>query len=216
MGPGGHRKGKKAASQQDADRAGPQQTWVCIATGPSLSAADCEKVRHLNCITVNDAYRLAPWAAAHYAADAEWWRVHIGAMDHCSGQKTTQHRNWQPGEAEKHGITVLKSSPKPGLSRDAGTLHAGRNSGYQAINLAYLLGATRILLLGYDMGATGNTHFFGDHPKALRQCSDYGKFRAPFRTIHPADYGLEIINCTRQTALDAFPRMDLEAALENL
>lgn len=189
---------------------------MCIATGASLAAEDCESVRHLSSITVNDAYKLAPWADVHYAADADWWRHHLGSMVCCRGRKYSQHRNWRPGEAENLGVFALKSAQNPGLSREKDTLHTGNNSGYQAINLAYLLGATRILLLGYDMGATGNGHFFGKHPQNLRQCSDYGKFRAPFRTINPADYGLEIINCTRETALDAFPCMNLEAALENI
>ena len=49
------------------------------------------------------------------------------------------------------GINQLKSVAQPGLSRTQGVIHQGKNSGYQALNLAYLLGAKRILLLGYDM-----------------------------------------------------------------
>jgi hypothetical protein len=101
--------------------------------------------------------------------------------------------------------------PLPGLSERDGVLHAGRNSGYQAINLAYLMGATRIGLLGYDM--QGGGHFFGRHPKSLRQNSDYSVFRAAFRTIQPHEYGIEIWNCTRDTGLDAFPCRSLESVL---
>ena len=88
---------------------------------------------------------------------------------------------------------------------------SGSNSGYQAINLAYLLGATRIILLGFDMSNhSGLSHFFGDHPDEFAGGSDPKRFIAGVNTIKPEDYGIEIINCSRVTELDAFPRMSLE------
>jgi len=79
------------------------------------------------------------------------------------------------------------------------------------MNLAYLLGATRIILLGFDMMMNGKQrHWFGDHPKGLGLASNYHNFITYFRTIEPDEYGIEILNCSRQTALDVFPRHNLE------
>jgi hypothetical protein len=90
-------------------------------------------------------------------------------------------------------------------------VHTGSNSGYAAINLAYHLGAERVLLLGYDMMVrAGKRHWFGNHPQGMDANSNYASFVARFRTINPADYGIEIWNVTRETALDCFPRYDLD------
>lgn len=89
-------------------------------------------------------------------------------------------------------------------------IHYNSNSGAQAINLAYLLGASRIILLGYDMGATGNTHWFGRHPKGL-STGRYGNYIPEFTRLAAdlSNEGVEVINCTRKTALTQFRRADL-------
>lgn len=91
-----------------------------------------------------------------------------------------------------------------------GLLHAGRNSGYQAINLAVLLGYTTLLLVGYDMkpAAGGAQHFFGEYAQqTLRRDSPYSEWVPLFRTIR-CD-GFEVVNCTPGSAIDAFPRGEL-------
>lgn len=99
----------------------------------------------------------------------------------------------------------------PGLSRDKTRIHTGRNSGYAAIGLAYNLGATRILLIGFDMMIQGTKrHWFGDHPGKMNAASNYMDFREAFGTIKPAEYGIEIWNCSRQTALEHFPIYNLD------
>lgn len=97
-----------------------------------------------------------------------------------------------------------------GLGRDC--LHYGNNSGYQAINLAYLFGAKRIILLGYDMHAIGPRHFFGEHPGSLSSGSDYADWIPRFNQL-AADLkseGVEVINCTRSTALHCFPELSID------
>jgi len=90
-------------------------------------------------------------------------------------------------------------------------VHTGRNSGYAAINLAYHMDATRILLLGYDMTMSGNQrHWFGAHPQGLEVNSNYASFIAQFRTINPAEYGIEIWNVSRVTAMTHFPIYNLD------
>lgn len=102
----------------------------------------------------------------------------------------------------------------PGLSTEPGVIHnaGSASSGYQAINLALLLGATRVLLLGYDMQHDGRrAHWFGDHPRAISSGNlNPTHFVETYREMRPENYGLEVINCSRRTALDAFPRMALE------
>lgn len=134
----------------------------------------------------------------------------------------TQDRWFENGkksntDPESWGIKVLTGVDRGGLSRQQGVAHLGSNSGYQALNLAYLLGAERIILLGFDMMVDGDKrHWFGDHPGILNRASDYAGFAARFDSIVPAQYGIEIWNCSRRTALKAFPKHDLDECLASL
>jgi hypothetical protein len=158
-----------------------------------------------------------------YGADCGWWHFHIhdinmgfaGKRWSCDPMKDGIHTksNWNTHDPDEWGIKVLGCKVGKGitgLSRDKDVVVSGGNSGYQAINLAYHLGATRIILIGMDMSwQGGKSHWFGDHPEELTNAKP-DRYIAAFRTIKPADYGLEIINCSRRTALDAFPRQNLE------
>lgn len=165
-------------------------------------------------IAINDTWRMV--SADHlYAADAHWWCYHLADLN-CgfTGKRwsceTRGNTNWSNRDAEACGVTLLDALiGAEGLSRDPGAVVTGGNSGYQAINLALHLGATRIILLGFDMQWTGGkSHWFGDHPQGLNN-ADPSRYIPAFRTIKPEEYGLEIINCSRSTALDAFPVRDL-------
>lgn len=98
-------------------------------------------------------------------------------------------------------------------------LGTGGNSGFQAVNLAYLLGYTRIILLGYDMQLTGGqTHWHGDHDfeGATNPVKNTFKGWIPaFNKVAQElkSVGVEVINASRKTALECFPRVSLEEAL---
>lgn len=144
-----------------------------------------------------------------YACDLKWWDWHSGAPEF-NGRKITQDEK----AAARYGLEYIESRPELYLSTDPNVIHQGSNSGFQAINLAYNLGAERIILLGYDMMFTkGESHWFGDHPDKVR--SSYDVFIRNLGTIaeQAPKLGLEIINCTRTTALHCFTRMNLESVL---
>jgi len=128
------------------------------------------------------------------------------------GQLVTQyHRDGEQEYAQENGILAYPGRDAPGLGRDM--LHFNDNSGAQAINLAYLLGATRIILIGYDMQNTGGrAHWFGEHPHTLQTGGNYAVYVDRFARLASdlAYEGVEVINCTRETALHQFRRARLE------
>lgn len=188
----------------------PDETVVIIASGPSLLETDVELCRgKMRCIAVNDNWRLAPWADVLYACDVRWWVHHKGVPEFTGEKWTCDPR----ARAQFKELNCVPGKFLPGLSFNPAMIHTGRNSGYQAINLAVLFGAKRILLLGFDMQKTGGkAHWFGPHDSALVATSGYDGFIQCFRTIPPLikGRGIEIINCTRETALSMFPRMAIE------
>lgn len=155
---------------------------------------------------VNRAWELAPWADLLYGCDASFWEKYKPAFD---GLRVTQ-------DARPPGLLRVPSLPRPGLSRDPTYIHQGANSGYQALNLAVHLGCNPILLLGFDMkpGPNGESHWHGDHVAGLNNpCPENFKmWRDFFATTVPdlARAGVEVLNCTPDSALDCFPRARLE------
>ena len=193
------------------------QTVVCMAPGPSLTATDAEWCRgKARVIVINDAWRLAPWADVLYSSDRQWFPKHRGVPTF-QGMKValeTEPRGWDTA----YGIVPLKYTGQYGLERSPDGLIAGSHSGYAAINLAVHFGARRIVLLGYDMqlGAGGKPHFFGAHVGMNNPTEAlFSIFRQSLtHLVSPLkELGIDIVNCTRETALTMFPRMSLERVL---
>lgn len=81
-----------------------------------------------------------------------------------------------------------------------------------------LAGAARILLLGYDgkFGPGGKSHWFGDHPVRSDEPTTATLARNLKQLVEPlATLGVEVINCSPDSAVDCFPRIGLEEALED-
>lgn len=182
---------------------------VIAASGPSLTAEQIEAVRGYPLIAINTTFRLAPHANMVYGADWAWWRVHQAEVEKTQALRVTQSVDAFGGKPPA-GLLVLQSVGKRGFSVEPDVIHQGGNSGYQAANIAFLAGASRILLIGFDMKAGLKKHWHGDHPPECNKSSNYGSFIQSFRTI---EEDVEIINCTPGSALDAFPKRDLSECL---
>lgn len=203
----------------------PGGTVVCLGAGPSLHQEDVDyaHAKGATIIAVNDAYRLAPFATALMASDGAWW---IHKKPEFAGLRFSL----DPAAARVPGVKVLRRTGEDGIETDPSALRTGRNSGAAAVNLAvhFLLTGTheagalsaggRIILLGYDMAAPGGgkpTHFFGSHKFPLRNSSPYEMFREQFKKqVDPLKHlGIQIVNCSRQSALTCFPRRPLAEEL---
>ncbi len=190
----------------------PGGTVVCLATGPSLTQADVDAVRGKvdGVIAVSDAIDLAPWADVLYSCDGKWWGWRKG-MPSYQGLKyglKDDVRKWA-----HMGVQKLKHTGRQGLELSPGGLRDGFNSGYQAINLAVHLGAARIVLLGYDMQGS---HFFGHHPDRSGPPFQMCLSRFPELVKPLAAVGVEVINCTRKTAITCFKREALQTVLARM
>ena len=158
-----------------------------------------------------------PWADALYGCEPRWWNLHKDC-DGFKGVKWSTHdkdssSNDKTEHAELYDLKVVKGVAATGFSTDPALIHYGDNSGFQAVNLAILLGATHIVLVGFDMRhVAGKSHFFGDHPRDLFQRDEYESFAKKFDKAPPPD-GVTIINATPGSALRCYPMMDLEDAI---
>lgn len=203
----------------------PGSTVVCVASGPSLVKEDLELVRDAcwPMIVTNSTWKAAPYADVLYACDKEWWdhaenRPTAAEFD---GLRVTQHEdvamNRRPGEPR-----IFRAPRKRGqhvLSFDPSYIGDGENSGFQALNLAVHFGARRIVLLGYDMGlaADGRAHHHPDHTKSRNpEAESFLKWIPHFNASADAliAHNIEVVNCSRASALTCFLRVDLRRVVE--
>lgn len=195
----------------------PGATVVILASGPSLSDAQVERVRQAHAegrckvVVVNTTYERAPWAELLYACDAKWWSRYRPDF---AGLKVSQDT-----VEDIPNVVRAPSVDEPGLSLDPLRIHQGANSGFQALNLAVLLGGRLIVLLGFDMkpGAGGKRHWHGDHPEGLSNpdAGNFARWRDAFAEAVPdlVRAGVEVVNCTPGSALACLPFADLEGVL---
>lgn len=167
-------------------------TFAVLATGPSMSQEVADYVRgKCKVVAVSDAFKLAPWADALVSNDRNWWDNHKDARQF-AGKKFASVD--LPG-----GVAAL---PRVGL------FGGGTNSGLQGMRAAKLLGASKIILLGFDMQGT---HYFGAHPAPLRNTTAK-RFKA-----HIAQFdkwtGCEVVNCTPRSQLKRFRMSTIEIEL---
>lgn len=193
------------------------ETVFCLASGPSMTPEDALAVRGKGrVITVNDTWQLAPWADVHYSSDHDWWDHSLPRMRaECLGEFWTGYpfNDWArpldvnqcPYDKQARGIIT-----KPGR------IAWGGNSGYCAIGLAVQFGAVRIVLLGYDQqDPHGKGHWHGQHPDAIRKDFNWPMWHQRFAEA-AADLqrlGIDVINCSRESALTCWRRESLEELL---
>jgi hypothetical protein len=82
--------------------------------------------------------------------------------------------------------------------------------------MAYLWGASQIILLGYDMQRTGGRcHWHPDHKGGMANGGNFVKWAQRMdRTITDLTrVGVEVINCTADTALKSFRRLPLSEVI---
>lgn len=172
-------------------------------------------------IAINTTYQLAPWADLLYACDEPWWRMyHAHLATRFAGEL------WTISDVarQKFGIAWILGVPGSGLSLAPDHIHAGKNSGHQAVGLCALFGVSAIALLGFDfmLGPRGERHHHGNHPRGLstgpKSPSTWNDWVRDMALLAPglAARGVKVLNASRRTAIKCFPRVTLETALHEL
>lgn len=194
-------------------------TIVLVASGPSAIHANLELVRdRYRVVTVNNSWKLAPWADVLYGCDGTWWRSNEGVPDFKGLKMTIDRRtcedypNWQI-----HKVECDRSSDKLAFGR-VNHIGWGGNSGFGALNLSVQFGAKRIILVGFDMNLENGSHWHGDHTGPLGNPRE-GNIARWRRVFDEAFYqlksiGVEAINTSLTSSLRNYPRLTFEEATQ--
>lgn len=193
---------------------------VITAGGPSLSLSQVRAIGiarakdAIRVIAINDAVYPCWFADVLYACDLAWWTAHNGVPGFDGRRVTLKHQ----GNPVYEDADWLVSTGPEGLESDPGGLRTAGNSGYQAINLSVHLGASRILLVGFDMRGDNTSHWFGQHPETCRRAmvGGFDRMAKHFEgLVGPLlARGIQIVNCTPGSAIGAFPTGDLMTELK--
>jgi hypothetical protein len=89
------------------------------------------------------------------------------------------------------------------------------NSGVLGLEVAKRAGATRILLLGFDMHGT---HFFGQYVNGLRNTKPHPReqHKRQFSDWGRLNRSVQVLNVTKGSALTCFPTARLDDCLAQL
>lgn len=191
---------------------------ILFATGPSLTEEVVEIIRPYKdkfiMFGCNNAYSRVDYLDEHYACDNNWWTEYGPSFR----EQFPNLSSWSqaPEEVLKpFNVRHIKGVHKQELSTNQEYIHFGSNSGFQTLNLAYLLGCRKFLLVGYNMQhVSGQKHFFGNHPGRLDKNSPFQQFIRAYNNIQDEIKQL-ITNCTPDSALDMFTNKSLKEALND-
>ena len=191
----------------------PDATVFIIAAGPSVADVDPEDLRGFPTIVVNLSFEVAPWADILYFSDRRFFKWHETGILAFAGMKMT----CQTEKRLNHpAILNLRKYKLKGLATDPHYVCTGNNSGYAAINVAFHAGATRIVLIGFDMKSqNGKHHWHEDHPVVYKE-KVYQKMCPHFESlVKPLTAaGVECFNTSMDSAITCFPKIPLKKILD--
>jgi len=208
----------------------PNSTIFIIGGGPSLLQQDLTLIHNRRVIGVNQAYKLGSWVDICWFGDKSWYKdragkeikYYKGLIVTCSTPEDRIHKN---------RINYVGRSREriDGIeSKSRNHVRWNHNSGASAINLAYWLGASTIVLLGFDMQIPNDRKDYQDHwhnDYGVKISKTTGKLYDPYRRFMECwpriakdakRLRLRIINTTPAGALNLFERMTLEEVCETL
>lgn len=197
------------------------ETVVIAASGPSQRKEDLDYVRgKARVMVINNTWTLAPWADCLYACDCAWWITEDTPGKEGYGQRAMREfPGLKVSGQQVNGIPRIRIDQINAMLWTQTEFGGGGNSAFQAVMLALLWGAKdggRVILTGVDCKAPGK-HWHGTHPVPLAQtpaervnewAMNWNKLA---KALERSD--MPVINCSRDTALECFPRAKVEDVL---
>ncbi|OBQ68930.1 hypothetical protein EFV37_29265 [Mesorhizobium loti] len=155
-----------------------------------------------------------------YGCDGPWWKHRKGLPDF-HGLKICWASNGLEGFPDIRRVKIAASGGNrylDDLQMKIGTVGAGGNSGFQALNLAVQFGAKRILLVGFDMTDRNGIHWYGRntwHGANNPNESNFRRWIEAFDKAAPvlSAMGVQVINTFQGSAMRCFPRRSIEDML---
>jgi hypothetical protein len=147
------------------------ETAYIVAGGPSVKSENLELLKGKRVIAINSSYEAVPFADLLFFADSRWWNNNVDHLANWAGRIATVSTRFTDSRFLRLRRRVPNTEPRkgpigPGLAIEPNAVVACRTSLQGGMNIAFHLGANRIVLIGADMGRApdGSTHHHTPHP----------------------------------------------------
>lgn len=192
------------------------QVAAIVASGPSAKNVEASELQgRTKVVAIKKSFDLVPFADAVYGCDFPWWRS-VQGLPNFTGLKLCYDARASAFGCRKVDITLKQDGL---LFGPTGHVGSGGNSGFQALNLALQFGASRVLLIGFDLHDRGGVHWYGRNNAVGMSNpgeSNFRRWRSAFDGAAPvlAARGVEVVNASPASDLKAFPRRGVAETLE--
>ncbi len=205
------------------------ETVFLLGGGPSLSRRDLdlECLRDHRVIAINNSAYVAPWASILFFRDLKWYFANGEIVDNWKGTVVTSTKS----DKYPDNIRVIKllhstsfvnlvvNGIQYGQTFKYNAVRYGRSSGHIALSLAVSLGASRVVLLGYDCRIVNGRSHFHDKVENSGTAQTSVLYEKDFLPAWKGwnDYcteaGTQVLNATPGSAIQEFPFMSLDEIL---
>lgn len=190
------------------------ETCIIVGGGSSITELGHDKILpHFEgrypIIACNSSFLIVPSCEVLFGADIRWWRE--------NSWNISRHQGWykvtrRPLTGKQpYPVHCVRAEHKGGLSLDPGVIY-GRNSGHMALNLAVHFGASRIILVGFDLNPRvkqPNWHSLHSRPANVDAFKTWiSDLELAKPTLEKS--GLTVLNANPGSAVQAFPFCNLE------
>jgi hypothetical protein len=179
-----------------------------VASGPSTGNFPVERLRDaVKVLAIKTNVDKAPFADVVYGCDDAWWLSRNGLVDF-KGIKLAYGDKATSKFKDIHKVDIDTKQHRFLLDRPL-RIGSGKNSGFQALNLAMQFGANPILLIGFDFHDRGGVHWYGRNNAKGMSNPMLLNFRDWQKAMNEAsgrarDLGFDIINASRGSELKCF------------
>ena len=209
-----HPLGDKAFFKVLPDNSWKDEACFIVAGGPSLMGFDFNRLKGAGrIIAINKAYLNVPFADILLFMDISFYHVAIqnrlGEGSREAFEKFKGHRVFLDIQHKMPLLTYsIHSAGRWGFpsSMEEGLYH-GNNTGYVALQLAYVLGCNPIYLLGYDASQiNGKSHYHDGYPHMRQSPQVSASFAKGIEDLAPGlkKAGRRVINLNPNSAIKCF------------
>ena len=187
------------------------ETAFIVGGGTSVQAQNLSRLRGCKVIAINSSYEALPFAQVLFFNDARWWKKHSAALASFLGRIATVSDAATGGQLLK----LRRAPPEVGLALDPGTVCSLRTSLQGAMNLAFHLGVSRMVLLGADAcrADDGRSHHHTPHPWKNKPGNltwdiQMGQLKGIVKPLQAR--GVEVLNASPISRIPWWPKVDYE------
>ena len=195
------------------------ESCYIIGGGPSLAGYDYTPIMGENVIGCNDAYRLGSWVDYCLFVDWKWHDHHVrkGTLREYEGTAITAYGDAEACDARFEDFVHVLRRINRGWSSEPTAMAYNSSCGAMAVNLAHLLGATTVYLLGYDGKRDEETGENNWHPNALDDVTDevHARHAEGHRVaaVHARKSGMQVWNLNPESVIGGYDKVgDMQEA----